>query len=228
MRLSAGAVAFAFIVGVSAPSFADVQTVKGEIADQACYKKDKGNKGEAHKDCGTSCVKKGGPVALITASGRCVHDHRGLHREQEREARRPRLAHGRSDGRCDREGRPEDDCRRLAQDGVIVQADTVQADWRDPAVVSAAERTGPSELAERAGRGITSMLLVRRASSIRRACEGLDNIGSGPYSLKARRKTSQPSRPPSTARALPPTELERTGNTGVRLLWLVPVNGTGR
>jgi hypothetical protein len=69
MRLSAGAVAFAFVVGISAPSFAEVKTVKGEIADSACYKKDSGNKGEAHKDCGTSCVKKGGPVALITASG---------------------------------------------------------------------------------------------------------------------------------------------------------------
>jgi hypothetical protein len=69
MKWSAGAVAFAFIVGVSAPSFAEVKTLKGEIADQACYTKDKNNKGDAHKDCGTSCVKKGGPVALITASG---------------------------------------------------------------------------------------------------------------------------------------------------------------
>src|SRR5262245_12616801 len=69
MRLSAGAVAFAFIVGMSAPSFAEVKTLKGEIADQACYKKDSANKGESHKDCGTSCVKKGGPVALITSTG---------------------------------------------------------------------------------------------------------------------------------------------------------------
>lgn len=69
MRLSAGAVAFAFVVAVSAPSFAETMTVKGEIVDQACYVKDKSNKGDAHKDCGTTCVKKGGPVALITAAG---------------------------------------------------------------------------------------------------------------------------------------------------------------
>jgi len=69
MRLSAGAVAFAFVVALGAPAFAGAETVKGEIVDQACYMKDKGNKGDAHKDCGTSCVKKGGPVALITAAG---------------------------------------------------------------------------------------------------------------------------------------------------------------
>ncbi len=51
------------------PRFAEPQTLKGEIVDSACYTKDKANKGDSHKDCGTSCVKKGGPVALITAAG---------------------------------------------------------------------------------------------------------------------------------------------------------------
>jgi hypothetical protein len=44
-------------------------TVKGEIVDQVCYKKDKANKGADHKDCNTSCVKKGQPAALVTADG---------------------------------------------------------------------------------------------------------------------------------------------------------------
>lgn len=44
-------------------------TVKGEIVDQVCYKKDKANKGADHKDCNTSCVKRGQPAALVTADG---------------------------------------------------------------------------------------------------------------------------------------------------------------
>jgi len=44
-------------------------TLKGEVVDQACYLKDKTNKGADHQDCGTSCVKKGQPAALVTADG---------------------------------------------------------------------------------------------------------------------------------------------------------------
>lgn len=44
-------------------------TVKGEIVDSICIKKDKANKGADHKDCNTSCVKKGQPAALVTADG---------------------------------------------------------------------------------------------------------------------------------------------------------------
>jgi hypothetical protein len=63
--LAACVVAVAF----AAPSFAETKTVKGEIVDQACFLKDKGNRGDAHKDCGTSCAKKGSPVALVTSTG---------------------------------------------------------------------------------------------------------------------------------------------------------------
>ena len=44
-------------------------TVKGEIVDQVCYKKDKANKGADHKDCNSSCIKRGQPAALVTAEG---------------------------------------------------------------------------------------------------------------------------------------------------------------
>lgn len=44
-------------------------TLKGEVVDQACYLKDKTNMGADHKDCGTSCVKKGQAAALVTAEG---------------------------------------------------------------------------------------------------------------------------------------------------------------
>ena len=44
-------------------------TVKGEIVDQVCIKKDKANKGADHHDCNASCLKKGQQAALIAADG---------------------------------------------------------------------------------------------------------------------------------------------------------------
>jgi hypothetical protein len=44
-------------------------TVKGEIVDSICIKKDKANKGADHLDCNTSCLKKGQPASLVTADG---------------------------------------------------------------------------------------------------------------------------------------------------------------
>ena len=44
-------------------------TVKGEIVDQVCIKKDKANKGADHHDCNSSCLKKGQQAALVTADG---------------------------------------------------------------------------------------------------------------------------------------------------------------
>ena len=61
------------LVGVgmlaSLPLSAAEVTVKGEIVDQVCYKKDKANKGADHKDCNTSCVKRGQPAALVLSTG---------------------------------------------------------------------------------------------------------------------------------------------------------------
>ena len=44
-------------------------TVKGEVVDAVCIKKDKANKGADHHDCNTSCLKKGQAPALVTADG---------------------------------------------------------------------------------------------------------------------------------------------------------------
>jgi uncharacterized membrane protein len=68
MRVRAAVVAILFAVSATA-AFAAPATVKGEIVDQACYTKDKANRGDSHKDCGTSCAKKGGPLALVTSAG---------------------------------------------------------------------------------------------------------------------------------------------------------------
>ena len=45
MRVRAAVVALAFAAASAAPAFAAPMTVKGEIIDQACYTKDKANKG---------------------------------------------------------------------------------------------------------------------------------------------------------------------------------------
>jgi predicted lipoprotein with Yx(FWY)xxD motif len=62
-------VAAMFAAACAAPAFAESKTLKGEIIDQACYTKDKANRGDSHKDCGSSCAKKGSPLALITSTG---------------------------------------------------------------------------------------------------------------------------------------------------------------
>jgi hypothetical protein len=61
--------ACAAFVAASAPLGAAPATVKGEVVDQACFTKDHANVGEKHKDCGLSCAKKGGKLALVTADG---------------------------------------------------------------------------------------------------------------------------------------------------------------
>ncbi len=61
--------AAAFVAALSAPAFAEVKTVKGELVDQMCYQKDKKNVGAAHKDCAATCAKKGQQVALLTSDG---------------------------------------------------------------------------------------------------------------------------------------------------------------
>jgi hypothetical protein len=48
---------------------ADTQTVKGELVDVMCMKKDATNKGADHADCAMGCAKKGAPLGIVTADG---------------------------------------------------------------------------------------------------------------------------------------------------------------
>jgi hypothetical protein len=63
--------ACAAFVAAAVPLAADhhAKTLKGEVVDQACYTKDKGNVGEKHKDCGLTCAKKGSKLAFVTPDG---------------------------------------------------------------------------------------------------------------------------------------------------------------
>ncbi len=76
-KVFAGVTAAALVLAFGAPAFAKVETVKGTLVDQACYKADKGNIGEKHTmksgpmdNCSTACAKMGQPVALVTADGK--------------------------------------------------------------------------------------------------------------------------------------------------------------
>jgi hypothetical protein len=64
----------AFVVALSAPAFAKVETVKGVLVDSSCYNKDKTLTTNAHKGmtetCAQDCAKKGSPVALVTPEGK--------------------------------------------------------------------------------------------------------------------------------------------------------------
>jgi hypothetical protein len=64
----------AFLVALSAPAFAKVETVRGILVDSSCYSKDKTLTANAHKGmsetCAQDCAKKGSPVALVTPDGK--------------------------------------------------------------------------------------------------------------------------------------------------------------
>ena len=62
--------ACAVFVAFTAPLGAAPTTVKGEVVDLACYNNDKAKMGEGHKGCGMTCVKKGNPLAIVTADGK--------------------------------------------------------------------------------------------------------------------------------------------------------------
>lgn len=64
-------------LALSAPAFAKVETVKGQLVDQACYKMNNSNTGDNHtmrrgpvEGCATMCAKDGHPVALLTSDGK--------------------------------------------------------------------------------------------------------------------------------------------------------------
>ena len=65
------------LLALGVPVSAAVETVKGVLVDQSCYKADKTNTGEKHTmktgpmdNCATMCAKMGQPVALLTAEGK--------------------------------------------------------------------------------------------------------------------------------------------------------------
>lgn len=74
-RILCAVTVLAFVATLGAPLFAATKTVKGEIIDVQCYTKrgvEKGS-GEAHKNCGTTCAKKGAPLAILaTEDGKPV------------------------------------------------------------------------------------------------------------------------------------------------------------
>jgi len=77
-KLFAAVVAVGFVVALGAPAFAKETTVKGEVVDQTCYMKDHAKSGEAHKECATTCAKKGAPMAILTEDGKLYQITGGL------------------------------------------------------------------------------------------------------------------------------------------------------
>src|ERR1051325_1306528 len=69
-RIFAGLTAATLVVALGAPAFAKTETIKGELVELTCYTADKTNVGQKHKPCGETCVKKGGPVGVLTADGK--------------------------------------------------------------------------------------------------------------------------------------------------------------
>jgi hypothetical protein len=69
MRRMVLGLAFGAFVVSSLPLAAEVKTLKGEVVDQACFLKEKTNRGADHADCTESCLKKGKPAALVTEDG---------------------------------------------------------------------------------------------------------------------------------------------------------------
>src|SRR5437870_12642943 len=81
----AGVTVAAFIMALGTPAIAKIETVKGKIVDQACYKMDKANTGKDHKmpkgdtaDCAVACAKAGRPMALLTEDGKVYEITGGL------------------------------------------------------------------------------------------------------------------------------------------------------
>jgi hypothetical protein len=69
MRRMVLGLAFGAFVLSSLPVAAEVKTLKGEVVDQACFLKEKTNRGADHADCTESCLKKGKTAALVTEDG---------------------------------------------------------------------------------------------------------------------------------------------------------------
>lgn len=83
-KMFAGLTVAAFVVALGGPALAKTETVKGQIVDMGCYKKDKTNTGVDHKmpketkDCAIACAKDGQPLAVLTADGKVYQIAGGL------------------------------------------------------------------------------------------------------------------------------------------------------
>jgi hypothetical protein len=62
-----GAVALVSSFGLSA--LAQEKSVSGEVIEIACHAKDAKRVGEAHKNCATSCAKKGAAMGILASDG---------------------------------------------------------------------------------------------------------------------------------------------------------------
>jgi len=98
-RMFAGVTAAALVLALGVPAFAKVETVKGTLVDQGCYKADKTNTGQKHTmksgpmdDCATMCAKMGLPVALVTTDGK-VYSVTGEFAANKNEKLVPHMAH---------------------------------------------------------------------------------------------------------------------------------------
>ncbi len=67
----------AFVLILCASPSAKVETIKGQLIDQSCYKMDKTNTGDRHtmpngptEGCATACAKMGRPLALLSTDGK--------------------------------------------------------------------------------------------------------------------------------------------------------------
>ena len=98
-RMFAGLTAATFVLALGVPAFAKVETVKGTLVDQGCYRADKTNTGQKHTmksgpmdDCATMCAKMGMPVALVTTDGK-VYAVTGDFAANKNEKLVPHMAH---------------------------------------------------------------------------------------------------------------------------------------
>ncbi len=98
-RMFAGLTAATFVLALGVPAFAKVETVKGVLVDQGCYRADKTNTGQKHTmksgpmdDCATMCAKMGLPVALVTTDGK-VYSVTGDFAANKNEKLVPHMAH---------------------------------------------------------------------------------------------------------------------------------------
>ena len=85
IKVSVMILALGGVVGLRSLSVAaedETQTIKGEVVDLMCYL-DHGAKGEKHKGCASTCIKKGGPVGLLSGDQLylVVGDHAPMNEE---------------------------------------------------------------------------------------------------------------------------------------------------
>lgn len=69
-------------INLGADSDAATKSVTGEVVDLMCYL-DHGAKGEKHKSCAETCIKKGGPVGLLSGEELylVIGDHKPMNDE---------------------------------------------------------------------------------------------------------------------------------------------------